>query len=778
MRSILLLVKRDLRKRPGQAVGMFLMAMLAGLLANVGVLLATSYTPNLAEKTAAWNAPDTIAMLAKGPAADRIVEKLRANPDIHDLEVSDMRAGVGSVPYGNHDLAVTVSLYDTGAPVRMNKRTVVETLSEPVQNPVWAPAVLFAAGHYKLGDEITITMATGEKHSFHIQGFVEDTFGGVPGFGSLSFGLAHDDYAGFTSTGLAPTLQVKMDASDPMAGSNLFSRAVADVTTELRTTTPEVWTSNLEYVSSGAGLSAGMFSTILVAFATIIVVVAAVVMRFLLRNLINVDMASFGMLRAGGYTTGRIMASLVATFAGIAVIASGIGVGLSYALLPAIRASLRAQNGISWVPGFSPLAAAVTIGGLALLVGGTAVLAARRVRRMSTVNALRGGTATHSFRPSPLPLATTRGPVQLLLGVKSAIQQLHQTVVIAITVAIVSFAAVFTMGMTTNLLGDPNQAIEMLVGELEDVSVITKPGVDPESLKTQVAGLSGVQKVFVSSQRIEIVDGSPVAFQITADPTEWRYDPVHEGRLPRQANEVVLGARIADRLGLQVGGTYRVDIGKGSQEYLISGIASGGRNLGQFVLITTDAYERLDPAFKPNQLVVYANGDSGSVVSEIRSRFGGRIEEAVDSRANVGIELSGYLSAVPVLSGTLVTFTGIVVALVVGLIVTTMLVQSRRDLGIKKAMGYTARQLGAQTRWTYLPAVGVGALVGAMSGALATGPLLGALLRNLGILKVDVQADWLTIIGIPVGVVVLAWLVIQFTSRRIKRVSAYALVTE
>ena len=45
----------------------------------------------------------------------------------------------------------------------------------------------------------------------------------------------------------------------------------------------------------------------------------------------------------------------------------------------------------------------------------------------------------------------------------------------------------------------------------------------------------------------------------------------------------------------------------------------------------------------------------------------------------------------------------VVTVLVVGLVVTTMLVQTHRELGIKKAMGFTNRELSGQTRWTYLP---------------------------------------------------------------------------
>jgi len=65
--AIALLAKRELRKRPGQALAIFLLALAAGTLANVGLLLATDYPHNVAAKQAAWEAPDAVAVLGHLP---------------------------------------------------------------------------------------------------------------------------------------------------------------------------------------------------------------------------------------------------------------------------------------------------------------------------------------------------------------------------------------------------------------------------------------------------------------------------------------------------------------------------------------------------------------------------------------------------------------------------------------------------------------------------------------------------------------------------------------
>lgn len=107
-----------------------------------------------------------------------------------------------------------------------------------------------------------------------------------------------------------------------------------------------------------------------------------------------------------------------------------------------------------------------------------------------------------------------------------------------------------------------------------------------------------------------------------------------------------------------------------------------------------------------------------------------------------------------------------------------MLVQARHDLGVKKAVGYTHRELSRQTRWTYLPPTAIGAVLGVVAGTLATPALLGAMLRGIGIMKVTVVRDLATPTLTAAAVVALAWLATWVMALRIRRVSAYALVTE
>ncbi|HBX81953.1 MAG TPA: hypothetical protein DEG88_05545 [Propionibacteriaceae bacterium] len=772
MRAMGLLIKRDLRKRPGQAISMLLLALIAGVLANVGLLLATDYAHNLAAKQAAWNAPQAVVLVGHLPGWETVVSDLTRDSAVRQVEAQPGWLARVTLAYGGNDLSTLAFVYDADSPVDLGRRTITSRTEVPLDRPVWVPAAFGASGNYALGDPITLTTATGAVR-FHIQAFVEDTYTGTPGFGLLAFGLPGKGFADFTDSSFAPATMVKVAAADIPAATDAIGRA-----TKQSFPVASYWDLNGDLLTAGAAMSAGIFSTVLIAFALVIVAVAVVIMRFLLRTALAEDITIIGVLRACGHTTGGIIASLAATFALVTVVGSAVGVALSYVALPTVARVLTAQSGVTWQVIFAPVTMLGIVGALTGVVGLLAAASGAALRRLPTAVALRGGGAPHTYRSSQLPLATTRLPLAPALGVKAALQQWRQSLVLVLTIAMVTFAAVFSLGMTSSLLGSPDATIRLLVGELEDVDVTVHAGVDAHQLATRLASVPGVTTAFPTSAAGVSVRGTNMIMLVTDDPSVWRDDPVYEGRLPRHDNEVVLAAPVASRLGLRIGDTWQGDVGSGEVPFLVTGLASGARGMGQFGVLTGAGYLRLDAGFHYETVALYVTGDRDAVITDIKSRFGDDVTTVTDVRASVLVELSSYLSAVPILGATVAGFTVVVVLLGVGLVVATMVVRSRRQFGVQKALGFTHREIARQVRWAAVPSVALGALVGAVVGALTLAPLIRALLSGIGIMKVNVVPELAQVVGVSVAVISLAWLVTWFVARRLRGISAYALVTE
>lgn len=779
MSATSLLVRRDLRKRGGQAITLFILTVLAATLLNAAIVLLSDYNSNIDRKVTQWNSPSAVSVVSDGAGLTTLANSLAADSNVTSFEVAASHTASGSLPFGDGELAAFINIVDLAAPVTIGTIDTVSQSDEVLVNPIWAPLVLEASGLYGIGDPVTITTTAGEV-TFHIQGFIEELYGGSPSMGLLTFALPAGDFAAFAAPGFAGTANVKVIAPTPRTAMTAIDTGVKAALASLAAGEHfvPVWSQDLDLMKQASGMATAIFVAMLVALAVIIVVIAAVVTRFVLRNLITTDLTSIGMLRAAGHTTGGIIASLVTTSALITATAGLAGIGLTYVLLPGLESAFRAQNGIRWEPQFSAPAAAITSIVLLSIVAGIAALAALRVRKATTVGALRGGIATHSTARTHLPLDATSGNLPVLLGLKASLRQAPQNIVMAITVAAVAFSAVFGLGMVYNLFGDTNKATELLVGNVEDVTIQVNPGADTDAILASTQTMPGVESAILATIEGLHVSGTNAAFVITDDPAANQSEPLVAGRMPTHPNEVAIGGRLSDLLGLQVGDLYRIELSDAAADFIVTGITSSARNLGQMMFMSTAGFQRLEPTFEHDTIWVYAPTDRAAVIAEIKATFGADLAAVIDQRESVESQLRSYLSIVPAVGVLVVVFTIVVTALVVALVVTTMLIQTHRELGVKKAMGYTTAELSRTTRWTYLPAIGLGAIAGAVAGAFATGPLLGLLLRNIGILQLEVSIDWLQVGGIIAVILGFAWFITWLSSRRIRRVSAYALVTE
>ena len=90
------------------------------------------------------------------------------------------------------------------------------------------------------------------------------------------------------------------------------------------------------------------------------------------------------------------------------------------------------------------------------------------------------------------------------------------------------------------------------------------------------------------------------------------------------------------------------------------------------------------------------------------------------------------MSMIPLLSESLMAFNGLVVVLVVVLMTSSLVARSRHTAGLLKALGMTTRQAATRVRWTILPPLILGTVLGCAVGGALIRPLLEVLLSGCG----------------------------------------------
>ena len=121
---------------------------------------------------------------------------------------------------------------------------------------------------------------------------------------------------------------------------------------------------------------------------------------------------------------------------------------------------------------------------------------------------------------------------------------------------------------------------------------------------------------------------------------------------------------------------------------------------------------------------------------------------------------------------------GVVVILVLYFVISSSIIRRRRELGIQKAIGFTTFQLMNQIAFGFLPPIIMGVVIGNILGVYLINPLMTLGMTPLGVMSADFIINPSLIAALGSGIVLASYITAIFVTYRIRKISAYSLVTE
>jgi putative ABC transport system permease protein len=129
-------------------------------------------------------------------------------------------------------------------------------------------------------------------------------------------------------------------------------------------------------------------------------------------------------------------------------------------------------------------------------------------------------------------------------------------------------------------------------------------------------------------------------------------------------------------------------------------------------------------------------------------------------------------------SVAILVITILVVMLVLYFVINSSIIRQKRELGIQKAIGFTTFQLMNQVTLGFLPPVAVGVILGCTLGITQMNALMSVAERTACVMKTDyvIVPSWVVLCGLAIFAA--AYLISMLITYRIRKISAYALVSE
>jgi hypothetical protein len=441
--------------------------------------------------------------------------------------------------------------------------------------------------------------------------------------------------------------------------------------------------------------------------------------------------------------TQRAVARLLAALPAAAIAAI---VAVAIALACAAIGPPGALRTVEPNPGWSPNLALI---GLAVLVVPLALLA------LVGVSARRAVGDTESRRRGREAPAVSRvgllgGRAPSALGLRFALERLPGTkgastraAIATIGAGVAAMLAALTFASSlADLVGKP-----VRYGYPAEI-VVVDAGPD---VAADLANDRRFSTVITGEAAELLVDGragSVVSQQAIVGEIEWE---LASGRPPVEADEIVLGTRMADELGKGIGDEVEVQDAQGGRHLLeVVGIGVvpnyGGRGLGRSAAVTVETLPKVASAaaFDETAVTVRDGVSYDEVLADLRTRF--EVNTAVPPREVSNLE---QIDRVPML---LALFLAVLCLVTLGHAITMTARHRRRDLAIARSLGFVPRQSATSVFVMALTTALFGLLIALPLGVIV-GTYVWRQVAERSALVGHVDRPWLAVAAVlPVGV--------------------------
>jgi len=787
MKSIWLLAKSNLKKNKGQATTLLTIMVFVAMFITIGVAMTTGIGSFLDRRAAELNTAHFFATLSNYEVGDAQVEFIAQHPLVVATEIFDSVIGGGEITFGENTDFINFMFSTTCSTRQMNPPVPIGDSLPLVADAIFLPKFIWLQGGFALGDTLHINFMETDLY-FTVAGYIEKYFFGSMMMGWTQFYVSEEMFAymtdEFNSRPFGGVHRVMLAQVYDMATVGELSTAYMDFMMQ-QTGTPDLLIittmfGDYHMMFGSHTFMTDIVSTLLLFFALVLLVVSLIIIRFRINNSIDESMVNIGILKAVGYSNRQIISSVLMQFGSISFVGGVLGIVFAQLLLPLAIGIMGALFPFAFVPEFDPVVKLLILGVILVCVLLFSLLATRRIYKLFPLVALRGGIATHSFKRNAAPLDKSRGPLALLFAIKDLWNNKRQAIAIGLVVSAISFAGASGIAMHYSININSDEFINSIAGEVFDILLDPSTSEDPDAFRQRLEARPEIYRLTKINNGIRLsVDNEMVFFDVVEDYAKKGGQSLVRGRFPVHYNEVVLGNGVMRATGKDIGDWVTIRSGGVDYEFIITGLVQSSANGGMFGGMTRYGFTRMQPLDDFALVLFVADGVCPSEFADVlRVEEGdnigmmGVLQEVIDAQME---EMGVIFMSVTVL---ILAVTAAIVIATMFLVIKTAIIRKRRELGIQKALGFTTWQLMNQISLNLTPAIVIGTILGAVGGYMSYSSLFVLGMSASGIAQANLPSPLSWTIAMCIAFVALAYVVSMLVAVRIRKISAYALVTE
>ena len=654
---------------------------------------------------------------------------------------------------------------------------------------------------FDIGDELQIKL-DGEIYTFNVAGYLEDPYYcSTMNITTFYCGMHKDMIDKLVSE--HPTIAERFNAHKGQADISKFTK---DYTTDdLEGDIAEIYKANLKKYSElepdknytqyflinwdmmkgGSMFVPLIVMAIILLFGTIILIIGLIIISFSIKNFIQRNMKNTGIMEAAGYTVSELRWALSIEIGIVAAIGSAIGIFISMFTIKTFGNIVSSVLGLSWnQPVNIPVALYTFLGILAVVIL-VSRLISRIYKKITVLDALRGGINAHNYKKNVFSFEKASLPVPLTLALKETFGNPGRNIAMVLISAVLMIATLAGFGIKENYGDDPEAMLNIWGFELADAQVINKSGTD---IADELRKLLGVKNVLVEvgfEPTVYFNGKKDTVYTYAVDDFNYTNNTfMIDGRYPGKENEIMVSNGVAQDLGLKIGDVLEIEFADTKENYIITGINQRIERMGRTLYMRIDGAKKIIPGSITDvytyKITAQDNVSFDKIKEEV-NKFANANDLSIRC-GNLKKEMDGTIETVNA-SMNAVCFVILVITTLVVIFVESLVIRAKinrdwKNFGISKAIGQTSLGLMVQIMLTNIPSITIGALIGVVlsesAGKLFTRAAFSLFAMKEAAFNISITAMLIGFFGIIFVAVITSFL----TGLKVRRLIPVEMITE
>ena len=769
MNRILTLQKNFFKKNLKDIISFSLILFISTILLTSSLVVNNNIDKEYNIKHERLNTANSFYTISKLQYRDNLLENIKNIKGVNEVEKQEGIFVTVPIIAGDNSQDQNIIFYNYENERKINKFDIVQENENISNNGIYLANYTYINSGLNLNDKFEFELNS-KKYSYSINGIIEEMQYGNYSSSIIAEYLTLQSYNELSEDNKEKevvTISIKSDNS-----YDTYNKVLKYLSEE----NISVLSKNYDEQSKSLRLAiANILVFIISAFSLLVLIVSLLVSKFKITESIEEEITNMGVLKALGYTSNEIIFSIIMPYLIMGGIVSVIGIALSIYVTPVLSKVIEMQSGFIWNPTFDLKSSFTTLIINLGLIFIFSILSAKRIKKLNPINAIRGIENNRNTK-NHFEIDKTVGNIGSILVLKNFINSRKQNLLLAIVIFFITIISSFAGILYYNVNLNPINFINTLVEE--HPSVIIKQTSD---IKEKIKNYDNVKNViyYDDTQTVNFKDISYKAF-ISETYKNLANDLCYEGNNPNKEDEIAVGSKIKDKYNLKIGDYIDVKKDDNIYKYQIVGFVQSVNYSGEIFEFTIDGYKKIDSEYEPKVLYVYLENEdlSTSFLDTVKKELENEISETVDYAKSMNSARSMYVSLVSIICIVIIIITVLLIYLVLYILVSSIILKRKQELGIYKAIGYDNKQLIIQLIGGFLPSVIISTLLGVILNKMYIKNIYAIIFNAVGAYKISFDYPLMIFAILGLGIIISTIIIELLLSNKIKKISVYSLIKE